>query len=257
MTEAAATTHTDLKDTLEEMRASMAGQEAGAGLAGALQEALLALLSLLMKLLADFRAGKLVPPAPGPGDAGPAPCAARLDRAAAPARREGGNGAAQGWRGLWEWWWRRDAAAPDAACEEYGAPRFAVNSRSQWAVRAVAHPSASRIGPHYCRQEWEPVAGPSHRVEPGGNASLSLKGRGIRGPHELCASLRAQRFRTANRANTAALAAVGGIRAACDALSRRTNRDPRASSNCQIQKIWFSATGIGASNMFHYQNNLV
>ena len=60
MTDAAAT-HTDLKDTLEEMRASVAAREARAGLAGVLQKALLAFLDVLMTLLADFRAGRLIP----------------------------------------------------------------------------------------------------------------------------------------------------------------------------------------------------
>ncbi len=60
----------DLKSTLEEMRASVAAQgmrkglAAHAGLAGAIQEAILGLLSVLLAMLADFRDGRLAPLAP-------------------------------------------------------------------------------------------------------------------------------------------------------------------------------------------------
>jgi hypothetical protein len=53
-----------LKNSLEELRASVVGQETNKGLAGLLHEVMLGVLKLLMALVVDFRAGKLVPPAP-------------------------------------------------------------------------------------------------------------------------------------------------------------------------------------------------
>jgi len=56
---------TDLKKTLEEMRASVAATGAGKGLYGAIQRAILGLLEALLGLLESFRAGRLAAVAPG------------------------------------------------------------------------------------------------------------------------------------------------------------------------------------------------
>jgi hypothetical protein len=127
---AAAPTH--LKDTLEEMRASVAARGARRGLRGAIQEAILGFLEVLLALLADFRAGRLTPVAPS-AEAPPP----RLVRSTAQSPARAGEGA-NGTGG------------------------------------AITDPLPSRIGPHFREQEWEPVTGPSPRVEPAGNASLSV-----------------------------------------------------------------------------------
>jgi hypothetical protein len=54
----------DLKDTLEEMRASAAEAGTRKGLAGAVQQAFAKLLEVLLAMLLDFRAGLLAPLAP-------------------------------------------------------------------------------------------------------------------------------------------------------------------------------------------------
>ena len=78
---AAPPTHTDLKSTLEEMRASVAAQGTRRGLKGVIEEALLSLLSLLLAMLEDFRAGRLARIAPSAEAAGEFPLQSVRDAA--------------------------------------------------------------------------------------------------------------------------------------------------------------------------------
>ena len=118
----AAPTPTDLKSALVELRASVAVEGTHKGLAGAIQEAILNILGMLLAMLEDFRAGRFVPIAPvaeapangaptwGAAQSHPGECDARRgvgvegdsreDDAAAPtlrriARAEPGEGACQ------------------------------------------------------------------------------------------------------------------------------------------------------------------
>jgi hypothetical protein len=80
MTPTAVPPPADLKNTLEEMRASVAARATRKGLTGLVEKAFLGLLSGLMGLLADFRAGKLAPLVPVAEDAvggGEAACSER------------------------------------------------------------------------------------------------------------------------------------------------------------------------------------
>jgi hypothetical protein len=120
-----------LENTLVEMRASVAAQGANGRLAELLQEAVLSLLNVLMTLLADFRAGKLVPIAPGPREeeasdssVSAACCTSALPIGSGPLGDvANGTGGAR-WLGLWGWW-RRKSEFPQAG-EPGGEPaRFA------------------------------------------------------------------------------------------------------------------------------------
>jgi hypothetical protein len=92
-----------LKDKLEEMRASVAGQEANTGLAWVLQGAILGLLSLLLALVEDFRAGRLAPVAPDPREAREAGARTSCAGLGREAGRRANGAAGAGWLRVWGW----------------------------------------------------------------------------------------------------------------------------------------------------------
>ena len=111
----AAPATTDLKSAMEDVRASVAAQEADSRLAALIRDAFVKILEVLMAMLADFRSGRLTAAA----DAGRA-CAAEGEDAAYAARDVRGEPAGSrpdhGGRGWWlaaRLWWR--GCAPDRA----------------------------------------------------------------------------------------------------------------------------------------------
>jgi hypothetical protein len=80
---------TDLKNALEELRASVAARATGKGLKGTIEDAILLFLGLLLKMVEDFRAGKLAPIAPPAKAAEPEDASPRLVRPAAQAAQGG------------------------------------------------------------------------------------------------------------------------------------------------------------------------
>jgi hypothetical protein len=149
---------TDLKSALEEMRASMVAEGVRTGLAGAIQKGILRLLSVLLTLVADFRAGRLPAPAAAdaPGaDCEEAPLGADCELAAQPVEGAGctpsspGLGAAL--RAAWCGLFGGHQAANGGGAARYECERDAGSI-------ADIHPSPARIGGHSCEHEWAPVA---------------------------------------------------------------------------------------------------
>jgi hypothetical protein len=130
---------TDLKTALEQMRASLAAAQE-TGLARMLQEAILGLLTRLVTLVADFRAGRLVAPAPVVE-----PAATDVDCAGAAARRPDGPVAPRpSWTAggilgsAWTRWWQSDAREP--AGRVRGPTRRCAGKRDSGIIGAPAPP---------------------------------------------------------------------------------------------------------------------
>ena len=120
---------------------------------------MLGLLELLLALLADFRAGRLAAPAPVSEDAGSALVAS--PRRHGPIETEGAGSGADG-----------AVAYPPPQ----PSPSRGEGKEAGGADDVVRYPSPSRIGPHFCQQKWEPVAG----QPPGGEGCKGRTSRMVR-----------------------------------------------------------------------------
>jgi hypothetical protein len=214
--------------TREGIRASFAA--GGRGPRAAIAKAILRFLDTLMALLADFKAGRLLPLPPSdaaPAEAGQEEARAGASEAAA-VRPRGLLARVCGlaWPSLWgagRVTWTVEAAArgrDGSHCESTPtpylprleglgreadqrangsggtvappspAPRMTPGAQplkgrevrvENGSGSAVAHPSPARIGPHFCQQKWEPIAGPALSV--GSHCAVRnggpIKGRGI------------------------------------------------------------------------------
>jgi hypothetical protein len=199
MSNAAASPSTDLKDTLEEMRASVAAHGARKGLRGAIQEAILGFLEVLLALLADFRAGRLAPTAPVAEDRA---CGGAVSVASANFRGE-------------------DTPPPiprGQACGLAGLSR-AADQRASGADGAAAYPLFSvSAGSHCAVRGGGPIKGRGIQGEPadcGGFAGSGDEAKGEETPAPgkptlLRAAPRPRRFDIVACARSAAFAAVVG-----------------------------------------------
>jgi hypothetical protein len=139
---APAPANTDLKSALEEMRASADADAERNGLARLVAAALVRLLDLLVALVADFRAGTLVP-ANADGVWLEEPGAAVEEApAAAPVAADAEGTPGAGWRGLWAWWHGKSDAGGHAGTHRLGGSDRATAHR--WAREAAAASRSSQ-----------------------------------------------------------------------------------------------------------------
>ena len=177
----------------------MAAEATRKGLAGTIQGAILRILSLLLAIVEEFRAGRLAPMAPVAEPSGADVNGASAERCTGLRRGSGASERRQhseihacgrdrriipriksgGGDDVYELDVEDGEAGVASGSEEFGGECEAA-TRTPEDIRPGVYPSLSpfagppayptptRIGPHFCQQKCEPVAGPS----------LSLKGRG-------------------------------------------------------------------------------